>query len=66
MKTRMTREELEKAILGTLEEINLTKRKIFLCMDTRVRRKLERKLKELQYLQLWHQDLYDRLNGQDA
>lgn len=62
----MTREELEKSILSTLEEINLTKRKISLCMDARVRRILERKLKELQYLQLWHQDLYDRLNDQEA
>ena len=58
----MTGEELEKSILSTLEEINFTKRKISLCMDARVRRKLERKLKELQYLQLWHQDLYDRHN----
>ena len=57
----LTRDELEKSVLSTLEEINCIKRKIFLCMDAQERRKLKRKLKELQYLQLWNQDLLDKM-----
>ena len=57
----LTPDELEKSILSTLEEIHCIKRKIFLCMDARERRKLKRKLKELYYLQLWNQDLLERM-----
>ena len=53
----MTPDELEKSIL----KIHCIKRKIFLCMDARERERLMRKLKELQYLQLWHQDLLERM-----
>jgi len=57
----MTREEIEKSVRTTLARILCTKRKISRCTDEREKRKLERQLKELQYLQLWHHDLYNSL-----
>ena len=62
----MTREDIEKSFLSTLEEINLIKRKISCCTDDREKKNLELQLKELQCVQLWHQELYNAMNNQDA
>lgn len=46
--------ELQKAIENTLEEILQVKEQILSTADVREKGTLKRKLKELQYLQLWN------------
>ena len=52
----MTREELEKAIEETKHEIYQAKEQLDQVTDPRDEKKLVARLKELQYLQLWHVD----------
>jgi len=52
----MTHDELEKAIKHTKEEIYRMKQQIEENNDTKEKRRLQRGLKELQYLQLWQLD----------
>jgi len=53
----MTTDELREAIERTTEKIYELKRQIKETTDARDKLKLQRRLKELQYLQLWHMDL---------
>ncbi len=57
----LTREELQAAIDHTKEQIYQIKQLIIVTTDHREKRRLKRRLKELQYLQLWH---IDQLKGQ--
>ena len=57
----MTREELQTAITVTLAEITEIKQQIALASDPREKRRLIRRKRELQYLQLWHMSLLQRL-----
>ena len=50
----MNREELQQAITETLAEIEQVKLAIEEATDPREAKKMLVKLKELQYLQLWH------------
>ncbi|HOV79343.1 MAG TPA: hypothetical protein PK728_04495 [Bacillota bacterium] len=59
----MTRQELQAAITRTLEEIEQVKRQIETAADEREKRRLVRRKRELQYLQLWHIDQLERLEG---
>ncbi len=60
----LTREQLQDAIESTLQEIVAIKQQIKQTPDPRESRKLTRKLRELQYLQLWHVDqLQHRQDG---
>lgn len=52
----MTNAELQQAITNTAEEIWELQQQIEHASDPREQKKLMRKLKELQYLQLWHLD----------
>ncbi|TEB13336.1 hypothetical protein [Pelotomaculum propionicicum] len=52
----LAREELQEAITRTLEEIVKLKQQIAQAADPKEKRRLKRKKKELQYLQLWHID----------
>ena len=56
MSCAMTRDELQDAISCTLEEIEMVKKEIAQANDTRDKRRLIRRKRELQYLQLWHLD----------
>lgn len=56
----MTLEELQAAITRTKAEIHQVKQQITQAANPREKRRLQRKKKELQYLQLWHVSL---LNG---
>jgi hypothetical protein len=60
----MNRRELEQAMERTLNEIEDVKRRIATTTDPQERQQLIRKKKELQYLQLWHMDLYENHNSQ--
>ena len=50
----MNREEIQRAIAATSEEIMKLKEQIALATDRREKKRLQIMLKELQYLQLWH------------
>lgn len=52
----MTREELQEAINRTLSEINQVMQQFAQAEDPREKRRLIRRKRELQYLQLWHMD----------
>lgn len=52
----MNHAELQQAITNTAEEIWELQQQIEHASDWREQKKLMRKLKELQYLQLWHLD----------
>lgn len=52
----MTREELQEAITRTKAEIEEVKQQIAQAADPREKRRLIRRKRELQYLQLWHID----------
>jgi len=56
----MTRDDLQEAMLRTMKEIETVKEQIKAATDPREERRLTRKKKELQYLQLWHHDLLER------
>lgn len=56
----MTNEELLIAIDETKCKIEQVKQTLENCPDLRQERKAEQRLKELQYLQLWHLDLMQR------
>jgi hypothetical protein len=56
----MTRQELMEAIDRTMYEIGEIKRQIEAATDPREKRRLTRKKRELQYLQLWRYDLLQR------
>lgn len=58
----LTRYELQEAITSTLEEIEVVKQQIAQAADSREKRRLIRKKRELQYLQLWH---LDQLKGME-
>ena len=55
-------EELLKAVEETKCEIEKVKQELETCTDLRQEGMLERRLKELQYLQLWHLDLMERMD----
>lgn len=55
--TTPTRQELIDEIERTKHEIQYLKRLIEGCSDATEKRQLQRRLKELQYLQLWRYDL---------
>lgn len=57
----MTREQLQEAIESTKLEIVDLKQQIRQTTDPRQARKLTIKLRELQYLQLWHIDQLQHL-----
>ena len=59
----MTREELLEAIDRTKKEIVRVKKQIEETADPREKRRLTRKKRELQYLQLWHHDLLMRMES---
>lgn len=50
----MTHKELQKAIAMTKEQIYQLKQQIDQTPDPQEKTQLKRRLKELQYLQLWH------------
>ncbi len=52
--------ELQEAIEKTLEGIQALKQQIEKASDPREEKRLKRKLKELQYLQLWHIEQYEQ------
>ena len=56
----MKRSELEQAILNTLEAIAKLKKEIEQA-DPQEARRLWRRLKELQYLQIWQMETLERL-----
>jgi hypothetical protein len=56
----MTADELRKSIERTNDQIYDLKRQIKEETYIRKKLKLRRRLKELQYLQLWHIDLLER------
>lgn len=58
----MTRDELQEAIARTLAEIEEVKQQIAQAADPREKRRLNRRKRELQYLQLWH---IDQLKGME-
>ncbi len=57
----MTHDELLEAIERTMHEIGRIKQQIEEAANPREERRLARKKRELQYLQLWHHDLLERL-----
>ena len=57
----MKRSELEQAILNTLEAIAKLKKEIEQA-DPQEARRLWRRLKELQYLQIWQMETLERLS----
>lgn len=59
--TMMTTEELQSAITRTLAEIVRIKQQIAETADPREKRRLIRKKRELQYLQLWHLGLLEEM-----
>jgi len=50
----MNREELQEAIIETLEKIEYVKFELEKAIDTKDKKRLRQQLRELQYLQLWH------------
>jgi len=58
----MNRAELQQAITETLEEIQGIKEQINQAPDPRGETMLRRRLKELQYLQLWHLEQLENLD----
>lgn len=59
----MTRDELLVAIERTMHEFGKVKQQIAESTDPREERRLLRKKRELQYLQLWHHDLLESQKG---
>mgnify|MGYP001414811681 CR=1 FL=1 len=58
----MNRMELERAIKDTKQKIEAVIIRLEQSQDTKEIRKLEKRLKELQVLQLWHLGLLDNNN----
>jgi len=58
----MTRSELEQKILLTLENILRVKEDIDQACDPKEVLRLRRKLKELQYLQMWQVEKLERMS----
>lgn len=61
----MTFDEIQEAITHTIAEIKDVKKELFQTTDSRERRRLKRRLKELQYLQLWHIDQFKNLRSNE-
>ena len=62
MATRMTCKELQSAIVRTMKEIQEIKQQITQTTSPPEKRRLLRKKRELQYLQLWHMSLLEQEN----
>jgi hypothetical protein len=56
----MDADDIQEAINKTVQEIDQVKLEIDSATDPKERRKLFRKLKDLQFLQLWNLDQRDR------
>ncbi|MGI6551013.1 MAG: hypothetical protein ACOX4Q_13445 [Syntrophomonadales bacterium] len=58
----MARSELEQSILQTLENILRVKEKMDRACDQTEIRRLQLRLKELQYLQIWQMEKLERMS----
>jgi hypothetical protein len=58
----MTRSDLKQAILQTLENILRVKEEMDRASDPKEVSRLRRKLKELQYLQIWQMEKLERIS----
>jgi CBS-domain-containing membrane protein len=58
----MTRSDLEQAILQTLENISRVQEEINRACEQMDTRRLRRKLKELQFLQIWQMEKLERMS----
>ena len=53
-------EEIQESIIKTKSEIDQVKQELAMTTDPKEKRKLSVRLKELQFLQLWHLDQRER------
>ena len=53
-------EEIQESIIKTKREIDQVKQELAMATDPKEKRKLSVRLKELQFLQLWHLDQRER------
>jgi hypothetical protein len=56
----MDADDIQEAINKTMQEIDQVKQELARTTDPNERQKLSRKLKDLQFLQLWNLDQRDR------